>query len=271
MPTVEQVRDRDRIEQFLRRDCWSHLYALADLDDFFWSDTTWFATTSGGTVFAVAFLFEKLSPPVLYAVCPPGHGPTRELLQAIRGEFPPVFFATLGTHLEGVFDREYSFQSAGEHFKMILKDSESLPGEEHIQAERLTKAHLEELQTFYRERAYLPEEAPGRFFEPYMLEQWPYFGIRESGRLVSAGGVHVLSDTYGVTALGNIATRPDCRGRRLGRAITLALCHELRDRVPLIGLNVQSSNAAAIRCYGQLGFHIHCRYCEGTFCCQKES
>jgi hypothetical protein len=39
----ERITDRDAIEAFLRRDVGAHVYALADLDDFFWPETVWYA------------------------------------------------------------------------------------------------------------------------------------------------------------------------------------------------------------------------------------
>lgn len=58
----------------------------------------------------------------------------------------------------------------------------------------------------------------------------PYFGIREGGSLICAGGVHLVSERY---------------------------------RIAAIGLNVMASNGAAIRCYESLGFECCASYLEG--------
>ena len=71
---------------------------------------------------------------------------------------------------------------------------------------------------------------------------------------MSVAGVHVCSQSYGVAALGNIATHPDFRKRGLGTAVTAKLCSSLLDIVESIGLNVKTDNVAALNCYRKLGF-----------------
>ena len=260
-----RIRDRARIEQFFRRDERAHIYPLGDLDEYFWPDTTWFALETDGGLSALALLLEGLRLPVFYAVCPPGHEPTQELLERLETSLPPKFYGNLGPHLQTSLARRYRFEHIGTYFKMFLEEYAAAGREEALSTVRLTSSHLTELQRFYDHEAYLPEEAAGRFFEPYMLERWPYYAVREQGRLVSAGGVHLVSDRYGVAALGNIATRPDRRRQGFGRQIPQALCQALIPRVPLIGLIVDVRKHTAIRCYERLGFRMHCRYQEGIF------
>jgi predicted GNAT family acetyltransferase len=143
---------------------------------------------------------------------------------------------------------------------MALDDATHLALPEPAGLERLHPEHFDELRAFYAHDAYRPEERHGRFFESYMLELGPWFGIREAGRLVSVAGVHVVSARTSVAGVGGIATRPDRRGRGLARAVTARLCRELRERVELVGLNVAVANHAAIRCYESLGFRAVSRY-----------
>jgi predicted GNAT family acetyltransferase len=96
---------------------------------------------------------------------------------------------------------------------------------------------------------------PGNWFVPRMLETGLYYGIRRGRALVSVAGVHVYSPHYKVAALGNIATRPDARGRGLATAVTARLCHELLlQGIEHVGLNVKADNPSAIACYEKLGF-----------------
>ncbi len=258
-----RIENREKIEAFLRRDAAAHVYALADLDDFFWPETIWYTASTGTAIHALCLLLHKLEIPVLYAICPPNHEPTRRLLAAICTELPERFFVNLDAGMLDVFAARNSFESVGEHQKMILScPLPETPGEE---PERLTVADLDELQEFYAQRAYRGAEASGRFFEPYMLELGPYVGFRESGELISAGGVHVRSRDYRVAAIGNIATSPDHRRRGLGRRITADLCRKLQADVDYIGMNVDVENTAAIRCYEGLGFRPVRRYVEGIF------
>ncbi len=64
----------------------------------------------------------------------------------------------------------------------------------------------------------------------------------------------MCSQSYGVAALGNIATHPDLRNRGLGTAVTTKLCNVLLRSVETIGLNVKADNLAALSCYKKLGF-----------------
>ena len=57
-----------------------------------------------------------------------------------------------------------------------------------------------------------------------------------------------------VAALGNVATRPDLRGRGLARIAVAATCQALRPHVDHLGLNVDAANAEGIRLYEGLGF-----------------
>ena len=75
----------------------------------------------------------------------------------------------------------------------------------------------------------------------------------------------MVSHVYKVAALGNIATRPDCRGRGLATIVTARLCQELlRAGMECIGLNVRSDNRSAVACYERLGFERVADYGEYT-------
>ncbi len=260
-----ETRDRAAIEGFLRRDTGSHLYALADLDDLFWPYTTWFAAVEAGSYTAVALLLGKLSERILYAVCPPDDGPTRALLEWLRPRLPSRFFVNLGLGLADVLAGDHAFADEGEHVKYVLPDTAALAAVDTSATRMLEPDEHDELRAFYRHDAYSADDGESRFLEPYMLERWPCVTIREGGRIVCAAGVHVLSERYGVAALGNVATPPGHRGRGLAGAATARLCRELDPRIPHIGLNVHADNAPGIRCYERLGFRAVRHYVEGRF------
>ena len=92
-----------------------------------------------------------------------------------------------------------------------------------------------------------------------------YFGCFIDDEIVSVSGVHVHSDRYGISVLGNITTRPDYRGKGLATAVTAYLLKELRAAGNIIALNVKNDNIAAIRCYNKLGFEQYCEYEESYF------
>ena len=105
-----ETRDRERIELFLRRRPDAHLYALADLDELFWNETTWFAARAGGRDEALVLLLGKLRIPIVYAVAPPGDPATRALLEELRPRLPERFFANLPLGLEAVSGDAYAWK-----------------------------------------------------------------------------------------------------------------------------------------------------------------
>jgi ribosomal protein S18 acetylase RimI-like enzyme len=261
-----ETRDRAELERFMRRDGASavQVYGLADLDEPFWPALRAFATRdASGELAAACLVLGSFEPPIVYAVAPPRHAPTLDLLGALAPDLPDAFFANLPLGALPLLAREFEVEPHGEHVKMELVEPDALERVDVTGVEPLGPAHADELGDFYA-GAYLPDERGGRFFARSMLALGPYFGVREAGQLVSVAGLHVLSERYGVAAIGNVATRPDRRGRGLARAVTARLARALRERVATIGLNVHAGNAAARRCYESLGFRERLRYDEGV-------
>jgi predicted GNAT family acetyltransferase len=97
------------------------------------------------------------------------------------------------------------------------------------------------------------------------MEHGVYWGVVQGDRIVAAAGTHLVSDTHGVAAIGNVFTHPDLRGRGLGRAVTGAVLADLGSRgIRTVILNVSQSNAVAVRMYERLGFKRHCAFVEGA-------
>ncbi|MBW2279128.1 MAG: GNAT family N-acetyltransferase [Deltaproteobacteria bacterium] len=259
----EEIRDRDAIEAFLRRDSGLHLYELADLDDGFWPKTRWFAALEAGEIRGLCLLFRGFDPPVLLALEAEGEEGLAGLVDwaaphlgvRLYAHFTPSLFAAV----EGCFDVERH----GLHLKMQLREPSRLRDVDSGSASRLDPADLEELRSFYAPLR--TDGAEGQYaLEPYMLETGHYFAIRDARGISSAGGVHFCSTQYGVAALGNIATRRDARGNGLAKAVTARVCRSLFQVVPLVGLNVESGNTPAVRCYTALGFERCGSYVEAT-------
>ncbi len=259
---VEPLRDRERIETFLRRDAGAHVYPIADLDDVFWPDTRWFGGFEDGELRALCLLLDGLWLPILYAVCPADHAPTRRLLEAIHDELPPRLFYNLGPGLEATLGPARRVEPHGIYWKMHLPDPSACEAEDTRDVAPLGPDDFEELRAFLDRDAYLAHETGGLFFEQRMLEAGCYRAIRRDGRIVAAGGVHVHSKRYGVAGIGNVVTHPDLRGRGLARKISAAVVVALRG-IDTIGLNVKDDNRAALRCYQRLGFRKLCPYEEG--------
>jgi ribosomal protein S18 acetylase RimI-like enzyme len=101
-------------------------------------------------------------------------------------------------------------------------------------------------------------------FNPDQLRSGPFYGVRQGGALLAAGGIHALSVGHLIGAVGNFYTRPDARGRGYGTAIAAAVVGELlAGPCEDVILNVSADNAVAQRLYNRLGFRAHCEYLEG--------
>lgn len=249
---------KDEAAAFCRRNPLLYAYMLGDLDDFFWPHTIWYALRQAGRVQHLVLLYTGCTMPTLLAFAEPAGAP-RELLRALLPLLPRRFYAHLSGDLPDVLAADYHIQAHGAHHKMGLTDRARLADRADAEAVALTPADGDQLRALYA------ASYPGNWFMPRMLETGCYFGIRRGGDLVSVAGVHVFSPTYKVAALGNIATRPDMRGRGLATAVTARLCQELlRDGIEWIGLNVKADNAGAIACYERLGFTRVADYGEYT-------
>lgn len=245
------LHDKGRIESFLRKDARLNIYGLGDLDDFFWDHTCWLGLKSAGRLKSLALLYTGGSTPALLALCGAKARPrARELLRASARLLPKSFYAHLSPGLADALAATHALRTHGAHYKMALTDKKRVLAADTSGTEALSKRDLPALLEFYA-RSY-----PGNWFEPGMLATGMYYGIRESGVLTAAAGVHVYSEKHEVAALGNITTRPDMRGRGLGKKVTARVCRELLKKAGLVGLNVKADNKAAISCYKSLGFEI---------------
>jgi ribosomal protein S18 acetylase RimI-like enzyme len=173
---------------------------------------------------------------------------------AAAGELPARFYAHLSPGVESALGARYQLELLGHHWKMGLAAPVAGPPDDAVV--RLGPEHAGEAVRFYA------ESYPGSYFEPANLERGPYLAIRDERGIAAIAGVHVYSPVVRVSSLGNIATRPDARGRGHARRVTAALCRLLEAEVDVIGLNVRADNAPAIACYRSLGFEVRHAYAE---------
>lgn len=253
--SVIRLHDKNRIESFLRKNVYLHIYGIGDLDDFFWPDTTWYGWEEKGEIQAIVLLYTASDDPTMLALSEQ-QDIMLELVQSIFHVLPERFYAHMSPEVAGAVERQYKTESHGKHFKMGLMNKASLREIDRSNVIRLTENDLEDMLVLYK------EGYPGNWFNPRMLRTRQYFGMRLKNRLVSIAGVHVYSEKYKVAALGNIVTHPDYRGRGFAKAVTATLCQSLFEDVDNIGLNVKVANYAAIALYEQLGFKILSTYSE---------
>ena len=252
------LHDKKQIEAVLRQNTPLNLYALGDLDDFFWPYTSWYGWPSSSEIEQVVLMYTGEPLPVLLAMTDGKEEALAQLLSDLLPVLPARFYAHLNGPAESVLDGAYQKTSHGMHYKMSLRDWEAVQKVDTSGAVQLRPADLPALEALYA------ASYPGNWFQPRMLETGFYFGCWEGDRLVSVAGVHVYSRQFHAAALGNITTHPEFRGRGLGRRVTARLCQALRDTAGEIGLNVKIDNLPAITCYRRLGFETVATYEECT-------
>jgi ribosomal protein S18 acetylase RimI-like enzyme len=249
------LHDKNRIEAFLRKNVYLHIYSIGDLDDFFWLDTTWYGWEEDGEMQAITLLYTGSDDPTLLALSEQ-QDVMWNLARSIFPILPEQFYAHLSPKVAEAVGRQCQTKSCGKHYKMGLKNKTLLHDIDCSQVICLTENDLDEMLGLYE------EGYPGNWFNSRMLQTGQYFGLRLENRLVSIAGVHVYSEKYKVAALGNIVTHPDYRGRGFGKVVTAKLCHSLFEHVNNIGLNVKADNTAAIALYEKSGFEIVSTYYE---------
>jgi RimJ/RimL family protein N-acetyltransferase len=242
------------IEAFLRRAPYLHAYELGDLDPRETGHTTWFANEP---IDAAVLLYCGLATPTIIALADGDPAALHALLATTAPELPPRFYAHLTPGVEAALAPGYRAELLGHHVKMGLASPIAGAADDPIgRILRLGPKHAAEALAFYA------ASYPTSYFEPVNLERGPYIAIRDDRGIAAIAGVHVYSQVLRVASLGNIATRPDARGRGHARRATAALCRLLQAEVDVIGLNVRIDNAPAIACYRAVGFEVRHAYDE---------
>ncbi len=251
------LHDRAAIADALRADRGLHLYALGDLDDFFFAQTLWYGLEEEGRLRQIVLVYTGTDLPVIQALTPDrGVAEMRRLVRAMVPMLPRRFYAHTSVGVAEELADVYELSPHGLHRKMVLLDPARLDAVDTSGTVPLGPADRAEIDALYA-AAY-----PGNWFDARMLETGRYVGVREGGRLASIAGVHVFSAAYRVAALGNVTTLPELRGRGLAARVTAALCRTLLRDCDVIGLNVLADNRAAIGVYERLGFEIVASYDE---------
>jgi RimJ/RimL family protein N-acetyltransferase len=251
---VKITTDKNEIYRFLSKAPELQLYTIGDLDDFFWPHTTWYAFYDKGEIQTITLLYTGMAPSTLLLFYDKDPYYSVELLKSIKPLLPEKFNAHLSPGLTAVFGKENITKDYGHNFRMILRKNTEASDDENIR--RLGLSDLKDIKELYS-IAY-----PDNWFDSSMIGTGKYFGYFRKEKLIGISGIHVYSSVYRVAALGNIAIHADFRGQKIAYKLTSALCNDLKKNVDIIGLNVKSDNAAAIKCYENIGFGISCSYDE---------
>ena len=252
-------------------------YAIADLRPDLARHCRWRVAPDAS---GLALLYFGLVPPVLLTA-----GSPAGVAAALTGADLPeeLFLSILPSHLPAV-EQHYQQVVPQKMVRMVLTQGRQVPAPGQP-VRRLARTDECRLKALYRHGGdYAPDA-----FDPCQLEDGYFFGIENGdGTLAAAGGTHVAFRTespspttansnpsrylspvdatvsQGVAAIGNIYTRPDCRGMGYGSAVTSSISRALQeDGFRVIVLNVDEQNLVARSIYEKLGFDVHCLFFEG--------
>lgn len=226
----------------------THLYGLADLEEPFWSNSTWYR--DGDAVVGLVSVGEEWT--TVYAMSRTAPEATVDLLSRVQDSVPPGTWVTGPLGLHASMSEIRNCRNIGPHWRMILDDLQALDGS--VEVVPLAVDDIEAARDLYA------SDEGRAFFLPAMLSENLFVGVWEDGQLVAAAGTHVASRRYGVAAVGAVITRPSHRGRGLGTIAVSSLCGRLVDGYETVGLNVETANEPALRIYDRLGFRRAFQY-----------
>jgi ribosomal protein S18 acetylase RimI-like enzyme len=251
---VLRLHDKSQLLAFLEADRHYGAYAIGDLEPGLFEQCEWFGAAraaGAGDLGALALCFRGLTFPALLLLGDSG-GLGAILEAAVLPRY--VWLTCLPGHLAMTCDF-YVWKATKPMWRMVLRPAGFSPA--RAESVRLSMRDCDRLAELYA-------LGGGEAFGPSQLERGVFYGICDGGRLAAVAGTHLVSTTYGVAAIGNVFTRPDCRGRGYARAATSAVVVELLDRgIRDIVLNVDETNGAATGLYERLGFARHCAFLEG--------
>ncbi|MCY4410291.1 MAG: GNAT family N-acetyltransferase [Caldilineaceae bacterium] len=253
-------------------------YAIADLRPDLAPFCRW---TVAPDASGLALLFTGLEPPILLTA-----GSSEGVAAALNDAALPeeIFLSVRESHIPAV-QQHYARVERHEMLRMALAPGQQVP-EPTVPTVTLSTADELRLQSLYQHGG---EFAPDAFITSQLHDGF-FFGIEDRrGHLAAAGGTHIAyrrknatspglqkshrqkSDSIdcilaqGVAAIGNIYSRPDCRGRGFGTAVTARITQALQaDGYNFIVLNVSKQNLVAQSIYEKLGFARHCLFVEGV-------
>ena len=238
---ITEIKDKNTIESFFRKNPGLYVYQLGDLDDFFFKFTKWHALIQNDEIKQIVFLYYGSELPVLLAIADENIPETEILLKEITHLLPEKFYSHLSAELEDVYKGTLNMEVHGSHYKMFLTKNKFKKIINDGNFRRLSDEDFYEIKIFY-ELNY-----PNNWFDRRMLETGKYFGYIINDKIAGIAGIHVYSEPYKISALGNIVTDIKFRGKCICQKLTSALCEDLFLSVDHIGLNVSADNEPAIK------------------------
>lgn len=237
------------IRTLLNRDRPWCVYALGDMDPRRRQYCEWHVRGS-----SIALLYREFDIPILFAAGTPDVLDVLPDVDACLLQIPDAFRAAV--------EQRFAVEWLRPMRRMVLAPEAFSPPEASAAVELLTVDHEDEIRRLYADGEATHEEPD--FFMRSQLGDGTFFGVRDEGRLVAAGGTHLYSAEESVGAIGNVYTHRSHRRRGHAAAVTAAITRELIARgTQTVALNVKADNGTAIRLYERLGFRHHTNFFDG--------
>jgi ribosomal protein S18 acetylase RimI-like enzyme len=244
---ARQTTDRALLRAFLAQDRLYAAYALCDLEEREFNRTRWGAAYDGDDLVAVGLEYTGPTPQPLFVM-----GTTDGIGAVLRDVIRPraAYIAARSDMLPAI-ETQYRIDPGPQMVRMWVDRAHFRPYPATIQ--RLLPVEIGELNRLYQLgfASWLPSSA---------IADGVYYGLRVNGRLVSAAGTHVISQTARLAVVGNVLTHTDYRGRGFATAVTGAVTAELLRTCDQVVLNVRADNPPAINAYRHLGYAEHVRF-----------
>lgn len=258
-----RTTDLVRVRTILQRDPIAAAYMLGDLDPVYSHYCAWWVASRDGVDRSVVLVYTGFSAPVVLTF-----GETAGIAAIFAADLDGIpqraLVHLLPEHL-AVVDQYFHLERLRPMLRMGLRAGHFRPHMGPIPPGYTAPNRLSHRDT--GDIMALFQFYPDHFFEPHQLTAGHYYGVRvegDEGRLLAVAGIHVVSKSDRVAAIGNIVTNPDHRGRGLSTLCTSMLVMSLLDEgVELLALNVERKNVSAVRVYEKLGFREHVTYLEG--------
>ena len=256
MWTTARLTDKAQILSFLETDRGYAAYAIGDLEPALFQDCTWAGAAREGRTEALALHYRGLTPAAFVLMGEAG-GLRAILTHALAPEW---VYLTCRPETLDLAREFYAWDEITPMWRMVLRPRrfqsvQTVPDQAILAP--LRPAHAEQINELFI-------LGGGLAFSPTQIERGVFYGVLDEGALVAVAGTHLVSEAYGVAAIGNVFTHPDYRGRGYATLTTRAVAGELRQQgIRTIVLNVAQENAPAVHVYERLGFERTCPFLEG--------
>lgn len=249
---IQPLGDFEAIHSFLETDRVWAAYALGDLEPSMRPQCEWYGAALDDRLSALALVYKGFTPPALFTM---GDWQGIAAIAGSAMRAPCVYLNVREEHLPAI-RAHYRLEWTEPMWRMALHPGDFRPARDG--ATLLTPQYTQPLKVLYA-------LGGGGAFTPSQVFAGAFYGIEERGQLIAAAGTHVVGETYGVAAVGNVFTHPDHRGRGYAARTTSAVCAELLRRgIRTIILNVARDNAPAMHIYEKLGFKKYLPFIEGV-------